>query len=54
MSLPFTLARTNEAKTFEIKTDQELKQKFGFISDPEKNSGGISNRLSGHLTYNSS
>jgi hypothetical protein len=36
MSLPFTLARANESKTFEIKTDQELKQRFGFISDPAK------------------
>jgi hypothetical protein len=34
MSHPFTLARTNEAKIFEIKTDQELKQRFGFIGDP--------------------
>jgi hypothetical protein len=36
MSDPFTLARTNEAKICDVKTDQELKQRFGFISNPAK------------------
>jgi hypothetical protein len=36
MPLPFTLARANEAKAFENKTDQKLKQRFGFISDPTR------------------